>query len=503
MPAGPGDQLLTTLFADVHYYFGDPSSKPAHDRFSKGSYVYLYYNVNTYQAKLEVANHAGTPDQDAFHGFLQATSVKYNHLQPALLSFAIDGQAVSDHQTWHLPSYDLKNEQKYLYKIHSLDLYLWTEKDAATLLGHLKSVLGPDRLTIQNAPATQSPHPEHRDSMSPVVQQLERTAIGSTFPPRTTSVVSAQSVHGSTTPQLNHASPQAPPSVYNPAAPAAPEPVTYREKTPPPHDDGTGTGLQQAAKYESVPHTQYASTPNLYQSSAQTTPQAAYFSGPPQQSRSTFPGPPSQAPTPDVQRAHSGSIPPPPAQSPPVQARAPSFGPMATSTIGPSSPPPNQASFRQSSFGPPVTQHATYNPQAQHANYPGSPGFGPQPPTPSAPPAYAGHTPMQSPAMPPAPATQPQQTPVGGYSIYSYTSTQQLGVGQHNQHGAYTGDLHAQAYRPTEAEQSTHFGEAPKVKRAQTSQDGSMQGKNSKLQDGVGKMEGKVGKFFSRLDKLY
>lgn len=130
--------------------------------------------------------------------------------------------------------------------------------------------------------------------MSPVVQQLERTAIVSNFPPRTTSVVSAHSMPGPPTPHSNMASPQAAPGAYNPAAPAAPEPVTYREKTPPPPDDGSGTGLQAAAKYDSVPQQpQYASTPAAYQSSAQTTPQAAYFSGGGGGLQTSFAGPPS------------------------------------------------------------------------------------------------------------------------------------------------------------------------------------------------------------------
>ncbi|KAF2214708.1 hypothetical protein CERZMDRAFT_95099 [Cercospora zeae-maydis SCOH1-5] len=502
MPAGPGDQHLTTLFADVHYFLSDPSSKPSHDRFAKSSYVYLYYNANTHQTKLEIANHPGTPDQDAFHGHLQTATVKYNHLQPALLTFSVDTQAVQDHQTWHLPAYDRKSEQKYLYKIHAVDLYLWTEKDATAFIAHLKSVLSADRLEIKNAPATRSPPAEHRDSMSPVVQQLERTAIGSNFPPRTTSTVSAQSLPGPPTPQSSAASPQATPAAYNPAAPAAPEPVIYREKTPPPPDGSTGTGLQAAAKYDTVPRqSHHASMPGHYQSSAQTTPQAAYFSGPPQQPHNSFPGPPSGAPTPEAHRSHSGSIPPPPAQSPPAQTRAPSFGPMATSTIGPASPPPNQTSFRQSSFGAPSTQQATYNPHTQYANYPASPGFGQQPPTPSAPPAYAGHTPLQSPGI--QQPGQHQQVPLGGYSNYSYASSQQSGSGQVNQHGAYVGNVHSQAYRPTEVEQATSFAEGNKIRRSQTSQDGSMPAKNSKLQDGVGKMEGKVGKFFSKLDKLY
>lgn len=323
--------------------------------------------------------------------------------------------------------------------------------------------------------------------MSPVVQQLEKTAIGSSFPPRAISAVSAQSLPGPPTPGSAGGSPQpVAPMAYNPAAPAAPEPVQYREKTPPPPDDGTGTGLNNAAKYDTAPQRPYVpGAPNQ-------TP-TPYFSGPPQHqsnsSQSSLPGPP-------------GGMPPPLQQ----QQRAPSFGPMAQSTL-PQSPPPNQQSFhRQSSFGgPPTTtqtQYATYNPQqqSQYANYPGSPGFNSQlPPTPSAPPAYSG--PLQSPGIPPPPPQQQQhqQTPLGGYSSYSYTAGQPSQQGDLNAHGAYTGDMHSQVYRPTEAEFSTHH--QPKVKRAQTA---GVDGKgNPKISESFGNLEGKVGKYLNKLDKLW
>lgn len=60
--------LTPHSFADVHYYFSHPTAKPAHHRFDKGSYVYLYYNPNEHRGRVEIANYAGTPDQDAFTG---------------------------------------------------------------------------------------------------------------------------------------------------------------------------------------------------------------------------------------------------------------------------------------------------------------------------------------------------------------------------------------------------------------------------------------------------
>ncbi|CAK4031674.1 Hypothetical predicted protein [Lecanosticta acicola] len=500
MPAGPGESLVTTVFGDVHYYFGKPSSVPQHHRFDRGSYVYLFNNAAQRQAKLEIANHAGTAEQDAFDGYLNAATVQYSHLQPTLFTIVVHPAAVQDQSMWHLPGFDERNQQKYMYKLHTIDLYLWTERDANSFLGHLKTILSREQLDIKNAPASSTPHAEHRDSMSPVVQQLEKTAIGSAFPPRAISAVSAHSLPGPPTPASAESLKPVTPLAYNPAAPAAPEPVQYREKTPPPPDDGTGTGLNNAAKYDTVPQQPYA--PGSYQNSAQTTPHNAYFSGPPQHrsisSQSSFPGPP-------------GGVPPPPQQQ-----RTPSFGPMAQSTV-PQPPPSNQTPFsRESSYGAAQaqTQYANYNPQqqTQYANYPGSPGFNSQlPPTPSAPPAYSAG-PLQSPGLPPPPPQQhqhlqqqqqqqqgQQQTPGGGYSNYSYSAAQNAQAGDVNTHGAYTGDMHSQVYRPTEAEATSHH---PKPRRTQTGS-ASTEGKNPKISESFGNLEGKVGKYLTKLDKLW
>lgn len=490
----------------MHYYFSDPSAKPPHHRFDRGSYVYLFHNSTTRQSKIEVANNAGTAEQDAFHGYLNVANVAYSYLQPSLCTLFINTGAVQDPSTWHLPTLDPRNEQKFSYKLHAMDIYFWTEKDAGTFLGHLKSILGTDKFDIKHAPAPSaigSPHSEHRDSMSPVVQLLEKTAVGTHFPPRAPSAVSAQSFPGPPTPATSGGASPMPvpvPMAYNPAAPPAPEPVQYREKTPPPIDDGTGTGLANAAKYDAVPQQQQQHNPYAPGVAYQNTP--SFFSGPPQQqhyqhqprqsSQTSFPGPPPQSSSSadNIPRTFSGSVPPPPLTQP--QQRVPSFGPMAQSTL-PQSPPPGQQSCHRQSVTP-QAQHAVYTPgqPSQFVNGPTSPGF-------QSPPVYTG-TPLQSPGFPgpppsAPPPSQPQQqhgTPVGGYANhYSYSS--QVPGGEYGSQGAYQGDLHSQVWRPTEAEmQSSHV----KPASSNSGSGGTAGGK-------VGKVEGGVNKYLKKLDKLW
>ncbi|EMC94459.1 hypothetical protein BAUCODRAFT_35679 [Baudoinia panamericana UAMH 10762] len=525
MPAGPGETLLTTLFADVHYHFAEPSpSKAQHHRFVRGSYVYIYHDAIQHQAKLEVANHAGTPEQDAFSGYLHSATLSYSYAQPTVCTMRIDAH-VPDEKQWRLASYDEKNEQRFMYKLHSLDLYLWTEKDAAILLGHMKAVMPASRLDVSGAPSVAKSQTlaEHRDTMSPVVQQLERTAIGAQFPPRAESVASMNSLQGPVTPATSAGAttsppvspPQAPPMAYNPAAPPAPEPIMHREKTPPPPDGSNGTPMG-GGRHDPSPQPQYANVPlGYHQNSNQPTPQQAYFGGAVQT--------PPQLQQPPVQRTYSGGVPPPPPGGPssqPAQQQpyAQAFAPLPVNHHSqPTSPPPHQQNFhRQSTFGGPPgqTQFASY-PTQQFANHPGSPSFGPyaaaspgiggasgymsmQPPTPSAPPAYAGHTPLQSPGLPPPPPQQPYQPAVGGYSNYNYTAAQQPNTQQLNQYGAYTGDIHSQVYRPTEAEQA--HGHHPQPPKPPTVRQGSET--KVRMEERVTNVEKKVGGFLKRLDKL-
>ena len=66
--AAEGEERLLTLYGDIHYWFTAPSPRPASHRFDRESYVYLYRETGQQRGRLEVANHAGTPEQDAFTG---------------------------------------------------------------------------------------------------------------------------------------------------------------------------------------------------------------------------------------------------------------------------------------------------------------------------------------------------------------------------------------------------------------------------------------------------
>jgi hypothetical protein len=55
-------------FADVHYYFSEPTPRPLSHRFDKASYVYLHQRSSSNGGRLEIANHVGKPEQDAFTG---------------------------------------------------------------------------------------------------------------------------------------------------------------------------------------------------------------------------------------------------------------------------------------------------------------------------------------------------------------------------------------------------------------------------------------------------
>lgn len=68
MPLPSLVELMITRFADLHYYFSAPVARPYADRFDKGSYLYLHGNTSGRGARLEVANHVGKPEQDAFTG---------------------------------------------------------------------------------------------------------------------------------------------------------------------------------------------------------------------------------------------------------------------------------------------------------------------------------------------------------------------------------------------------------------------------------------------------
>ncbi|KAF2659244.1 hypothetical protein K491DRAFT_623161 [Lophiostoma macrostomum CBS 122681] len=469
MPPQQGEVPLLTLFADVHYYFSAPSSKPPHHRFDRGSYVYLYHNPVQQKGRLEVANHAGTPEQDAFAGILDAVKVEQTFKHPCLFSITVNafrGQGGSnapspqqDVSQWHLPTLDPNNQSKYMYPIHTIDIYFWTPDDATMFLDSLKRVAQPHQLQVTPNPQASPAPAEHKlDMMNPVVAKLEKAAISHSS--RSPSISTTQSFPGPPTAPAPATSPpnNFQPMAYNPAAPAAPEPIAHREKTPPPPDAADGTGLGTAAMND-----QHTSPYNPLQSSfaPQSTSQP-YMPGPPSRTHTqTFSGPP----TPGIHRtntAQSGSLPPPP-QSPPA------FAPP------PSAPPPGQFDGQGPSPG---LQRQSSVPVQQYANYPGSPGH---PPVQS--PGFSSHSPLPSPGYAPQQQYQPLGSPPpSGYTQYQYSSTSQQTPGT----DPYS--MHQQLYRPTEQEA---LGHEP------TKQPTSNMGRRAE------KVEKGVGRFLKKLDKKF
>ncbi|PHH92477.1 hypothetical protein CDD83_7225 [Cordyceps sp. RAO-2017] len=246
MAARPGEENVATLFGDIHYFYGPPDTRPRHHRFDEGSYVYLFENAGERRCRLEIANHAGTEDQDAFFGYLDQTFMRYSCKHHCMVSLTV--AASVDMSEWHLPTYDPRNENKYHYKLHSLDIYFWTQQDALQFVNGVRRVLPPAQVEVLDEPAP----PPQSTSMSSVVQQLERAAIsdpqcGLGPSPAASQGAAHQDAVGTAPPGASAAGlpppPPPPPQgnfapmAYNPAAPAAPEAIRHRDKTPPPDDD--------------------------------------------------------------------------------------------------------------------------------------------------------------------------------------------------------------------------------------------------------------------------
>ncbi|KAG7292880.1 hypothetical protein NEMBOFW57_002925 [Staphylotrichum longicolle] len=260
MAARPGEEHVATLYGDVHYFYGPPTDNPPHHRFDKGSYVYLFEDANQGRARLEIANHPGTDDQDAFDGYLDRVHVRYSYKHICLVTITVG--EVEGNDDWHLPTYDPQNQNKYHYKLHSLDIYFWTPIDAGQFVSGIRRVLPPAQCEVLDEPG---PPPRHEAEMSSVVQKLEQAAISGsnslqatpaglqpgaagapTFPGPPMSAVAGPD--GATPPPPPQ---QFSPVAYNPAAPPAPEEVRHREKTPPPEDGGANP-LHQTLAYDAA-----------------------------------------------------------------------------------------------------------------------------------------------------------------------------------------------------------------------------------------------------------
>lgn len=362
----------------------------------------------------------------------------------------------SETEEWRLPTYDPRNENKYLYRLHSLDVYLWTEADAKLFINTVRRLVPAHHLAIsgeQPAPAA------HADAMSPIVQQLENVAItqqqgrsqyaqshhSGSKPGSTVQQTTLPGPPGVPPPQIS--SPQTiaaiSPAPYNPAAPAAPETIAHREKTPPPPEDGQPNPLMAAAthdqpqyqqqyqQYQQQQPAQQAFSPQPLgrtQTAPVTNPGASYFQGPPQ--------------------AGSGQY-------------APQAAPPITRTPV-ASPPPPAASPYAPGYPANYAQQQSTSPLGQNP-YPSSPGFA-QPP-------QQHHPTMQGYAHPVAPTA-----PTGGFSNFNYGQAQQQG-------GEY--QVHNQMYRPTEAEASVKANKLQEGGAGQGGFAGKIGGNAVRLEKGV------------------
>ncbi|CAI7670320.1 unnamed protein product [Penicillium manginii] len=496
MPPLPGEERLLTVFADIHSYFTVPTPKPLHHRFDKGSYLYIYHDDADNKARIEIANNPGTSDQDAFHGGLENVHIRHSTQFPTQCTLTVDGLG-SPHQPahyeWRLPSGDPRNERHSLLRLHTLDIYFWTLDDANQFLDTIGRVLATHQLETDRLAQSEQP-------LSSVVQQLENVAVTdpayqngqtrnsrSEFPSATVPGIQgiqqvpnlpppppsgqtadpqgASSVQQS--PVLEQTTPESfAPLPYNPAAPAAPEPIKHREKTPPPEDGANGTGLAAAvAADHGVPYTPPSQVGGAVGMAALTSPQTPHgisYTGAPATAAAGYASPP------------------------------PSAGPTNPATL--SSPTSIQ------SPGPPAYQQA-FQPGAQQKWTPSTPGsmtFAPPPQDPNAH-LYAQQqaqqqqlygSPQSSPAHHPNKAVQ-----IAGYSNFSYDKSQQ--PQQQTQPGASEYDVHNQLYRPTETEANSHV-----YQHAQKAMKNSGT-RGRKLEDKADKLESGMNRFFKKLEKKF
>lgn len=403
---------------------------------------------------------------------LDKVHVTYSYRQHCMVSLSVGD--VESQEEWHLPTYDPRNEQKYHYKLHSLDIYFWTQDDALAFVNGVRRVLPPNQVDVQDEPAPPQPQQHHHHQpaeVSAVVQQLEKAAISDSqlpppppppqtnasngnmpsFAPPPLSAVSAgydNDGADSTTSPASFA-----PIAYNPAAPPAPEQIQHREKTPPP-DDGELNPLHARLLQD-------AGTPFS----------PGLVSGMPSGLGPLSPG-----------------IPPPQFQHP---TGAPSFPapPLATPGL-----PPQGFGVHGQQQHPGLARAATMPVQQQHHHYPGMPtspalqspyGGVPQPFTPHSPaPPYTSHQPQiaQQHGTPTPPIASPGLPPPPGssFSNYSYSGAPAAG----NEYA-----IHQQAYRPMEGEQSVKYGPKKEVR--------------GRLEENAGRLEKGVTGMLKRFEKKF
>lgn len=398
---------------------------------------------------------------------------------------------VHGHDEWHLPTFDPRNENKYHYKLDSLDIYFWTQKDALDFVNGIRRVLPTNQVDVQDEPgpppvAQQQLHHHHQKDVSAVVQKLENAAISEhSIPPPPAHTnnsnpsipsfapppLSAVPTRNEDDPTSSTASPASfAPMAYNPAAPAAPEQIRHREKTPPPEDgdlvNPLHARLAQDANTPFSPGLVSGMPSNMSPLSPGIPP--PQFHSPP--GAPSFPGPPLGSPGPPPQLQHqpnSFGAPTPTPMTPghpglQRSATMPVHSPALASPYGGGLPP--QQIPGTPSYTPTVPTYPQQH--GQHAQQPQQQQQ--QHPTP--PPA------MTSPGLPPAPP--------GGFSNYSYTT--QHGGG-HSANDPYA--IHQMAYRPTENEATSKYVPKKEVR--------------GRLEENAGRLEKGVTGMLKRFEKKF
>lgn len=165
--------------------------------------------------------------------------IQYSYKHACLVTLTVDGNGQPSHDVreWQLPAYDPRNETKYLYRLHTLDIYFWAKEDALLFINAARRILSSKQLTFLDEP--QVP-PTYLDDRSPVVEKLENVAISDP------SYQNGQNRDTRQTASSEEKPADYTPLAYNPASPAAPEAIRYREKTPPPPEDGNAKPLAAA-----------------------------------------------------------------------------------------------------------------------------------------------------------------------------------------------------------------------------------------------------------------
>ena len=439
-----------------------------------------------------------------------------------------------DADEWSLFANDSKDARQFKRKLHTLDIYFWAPEDAKLVVECFKKLLPPNQLDV----AELEPEPEQvhlqepvkstktaESAMSPVVQNLENLAVTDAYndndrgrrtaspsssflsqgvpppPPPTghpghpgqhihspSPAISDMSSHQGIQQQAQTSarSTEFTPVAYNPAAPAAPEPIAHREKTPPPEDSEDGTGLAHAARHDQgyrpgppqggyqVGHGASVAFGGGY---ASPPPQQPGYSSPPPhpQSTATYGGFP-------VQPSTDSFSPPPPSnygQHGPqssTTSTAPSFGPGAVSTLSQG----QQHSSAAETYVPQRPAQPTSTPS--HQFYESLPQGRVEKPLSHVQPQYPDYLSQVHQQS----STSPQSQ--GSYSQYQYGSSAQQAQQHQNPY-----DIHQQVYRPTEIEASTHH-HSKKPSRSNTNTGDKKESRTDKVEKGVGRLFKKIEK---------